>query len=261
MLELFKLDHTNRFPAVDFALLEPNGLLAFGGDLSAERLIEAYRNGVFPWFSDGDPYLWWSPDPRGVLPLENFHVSKSLKKSLRKRQYRATINNHFLAVINECASVPRKSPALGEANETSNLTWITEEMKSAYICLHELGHAHSIEIWDKEVLVGGLYGVAVGGVFCGESMFHLQTDASKAALYALVKHMKSQNMGFIDCQMETEHLSTLGCIEIARDDFMQMLQQQLSNLADDERWRPQSLGIVGDTADIGDLGNAKESKE
>lgn len=244
MLELFKLDHTNRFPAVDFALIEPNGLLAFGGDLSAARLIEAYRSGIFPWFSEGDPYLWWSPDPRGVLLLDDFHISKSLQKSLRKNKFRATLNNHFLSVITECASIPRKTSGLGTTGETSNLTWITDEMKDAYIQLHELGHAHSIEIWDEEELVGGLYGVAVGGVFCGESMFHTKTDASKAALYALVKYMKAHNMGFIDCQMETAHLSSLGCKEVTRDDFIIMLNEQLDSSLEDRLWQAQSLGVV-----------------
>ncbi|MBF7072582.1 leucyl/phenylalanyl-tRNA--protein transferase [Glaciecola sp. MH2013] len=244
MLELFKLDHTNRFPAVDFALIEPNGLLAFGGDLSAERLLEAYKHGIFPWFSEGDPYLWWSPDPRGILALEDFHCSKSFRKSLRKNQYRATLNNNFLAVINECASIPRKSPGLGNVSETNNLTWITPEMKNAYVELHHKGYAHSIEIWDKEILVGGLYGVAVGGVFCGESMFHRKTDASKAALYALVLHMKNHNMGFIDCQMETEHLRSLGCQEVDRELFIDMLDEQLTVELSEDCWRAQSLGIL-----------------
>jgi leucyl/phenylalanyl-tRNA--protein transferase len=241
MLELFRLDHTNHFPALEFALEEPNGLLAFGGDLSTERLISAYRSGIFPWFSDGDPYLWWSPDPRGILKLEDFHLSKSLQKSIRKKHFRVTLNNHFKAVINECASVPRKVTGLGQVGETSELTWITDEMIAAYEQLHLAGHAHSIEVWEQQTLVGGLYGVAIGGMFCGESMFHLRTDASKVALFALVQHMRRHQLGFIDCQMGTAHLSSLGCKELSRENFISLLQTHRDTSVDSEVWRPQSI--------------------
>lgn len=241
MIELFKLDHSNRFPAVDLALDEPNGLLAFGGDLSTARLVNAYHSGIFPWFGEEDPYLWWSPDPRGILELDKFHASKTLLKSLKKAEYHATLNNNFLGVINHCSKIPRKVSGLGHIGETSTQTWITEEMFNAYVKLHEAGYAHSIEVWHKETLVGGLYGVAVGGVFCGESMFHLKTDASKVALYALVQHMKKFDMGFIDCQMETAHLATLGCESISRETFLKRLKKYKDLNVDPEAWRPQSL--------------------
>jgi leucyl/phenylalanyl-tRNA--protein transferase len=242
MIELFKLDHTNHFPAVDFALGEPNGLLAFGGDLSISRLISAYRLGIFPWFGDKDPYLWWSPDPRGILELDKFHASKTLRKSLKKRDYQVTLNKNFLGVINQCSRIPRKAAGLRQSDQTSTQTWITDEMVQAYIKLHEAGYAHSIEVWYKEDMVGGLYGVSVGGVFCGESMFHSRTDASKVGLYALVQHMKNGNMGFIDCQMETPHLATLGCETVSRDSFLKRLDHYKDRKISPEIWRSQSLG-------------------
>lgn len=241
MLELFKLDHTNRFPTVDFALTEPNGLLAYGGDLSPTRLINAYESGIFPWFGDDDPYLWWSPDPRGILELEKFHASKSLLKTIKNAQYHVTLNNNFLGVIHQCAKIPRKATGLGHVGETSHLTWITEEMINAYIKLHEAGYAQSIEVWHKEALIGGLYGVTIGGVFCGESMFHTKTDASKVALFALVQHMRKYEMAFIDCQMETPHLSSLGCETMPREKFISRLEVSKNLHVANEVWRPQSL--------------------
>jgi len=244
MIELCKLDHTNHFPAVAFALVEPNGLLAFGGDLSVSRLINAYQSGIFPWFGDEEPYLWWSPDPRGILELDKFHVSKSLRKSLKKAEYQVTLNNDFLGVINRCSKIPRKASGVAQMSDTTTQTWITEDMLSAYIKLHEAGYAHSIEIWYKEDMVGGLYGVSVGGVFCGESMFHTRTDASKVGFYALVQHMKNYNMGFIDCQMETPHLATLGCETVSREHFLKRLAQYKDNKIASEIWRSQALGSL-----------------
>lgn len=241
MLELFKLDNTNRFPSVDFALDEPDGLLAFGGDLSTERLVSAYRSGIFPWFGEDDPYLWWSPDPRGILELNNFHESKSLRKAMKKSVWRVTLNNNFLGVIHQCAQIPRKSTGLGCSSDYQNQTWITEDMIAAYVRMHHAGYAHSVEVWEKEELVGGLYGISVGGVFCGESMFHSKTDASKMALMALVRQMKKYDMGFIDCQMETSHLSSLGCATIDRDLFIERLNAHKDRNIDPEVWRPQSL--------------------
>jgi leucyl/phenylalanyl-tRNA--protein transferase len=242
MIELFKLDRTNHFPAVDFALGEPNGLLAFGGDLSISRLMNAYRLGIFPWFGDEDPYLWWSPDPRGILELDKFHTSKTLRKSLKKGEYQVTLNNNFLGVINQCSQIPRKASGLTQVKQTSTQTWISDEMVKAYIRLHEAGYAHSIEVWYKEDMVGGLYGVSVGSVFCGESMFHSRTDASKVGLYALVQHMKNANMGFIDCQMETPHLATLGCETVSRESFLKRLDNYKDRKISPEIWRSQSLG-------------------
>jgi leucyl/phenylalanyl-tRNA--protein transferase len=241
MLELFKLDHTNRFPAVALALSEPNGLLAYGGDLSLTRLINAYESGIFPWFGEDDPYLWWSPNPRGIIELDNFHASKSLVKTIKNKKYQVTLNNNFLGVIHQCAKIPRKVTGLGHVGETSNQTWITEEMLNAYIKLHEIGYAQSVEVWHQEELIGGLYGVAVGGVFCGESMFHTKTDASKVALYVLVEHMKHHHMSFIDCQMETPHLSSLGCETMPREEFISRLELSKNLKVADDAWQAQSL--------------------
>lgn len=244
MLELFKLDDSNIFPSTNFALDEPNGLLAFGGDLSVERLVSAYRSGIFPWFGEHDPYLWWSPNPRTILELNNFHASRSLRKTLRKSEYEITLNNNFIDVINLCSKIPRKSLAAGQTQEMSEQTWITQEMIAAYIKLHEAKHAHSVEVWYQQQLVGGLYGISVGGVFCGESMFHSKTDASKAALLALVRYMKTFDMGFIDCQMETPHLTSLGCETVNRNEFIKRLKQQKDRKFANDLWRPQSLSAL-----------------
>lgn len=213
-IQLFRLDDATRFPPPHLALDEPNGLLAFGGDLSVERLLQAYENGIFPWFSEGEPLLWWSPDPRGVLLLDEFYVSRSFKKFLKKHPYRISKNQAFEEVIRSCALTPRDDKG----------TWITTDMQHAYIRLHKAGYAHSIEVWEDDTLVGGLYGIGIGNVFCGESMFHRRTNASKLAFYHLVHYMKSNGCRFIDCQMQTEHLASLGVKSIARDEFLQLLR-------------------------------------
>lgn len=203
------------FPPVRSALKEPNGLLAAGGDLSPERLLEGYRRGIFPWFSEGDPILWWSPDPRTVLFPAEFKISRSLGKTLRNRCYEARFDSAFEEVIASCAA-PRK----GEPG-----TWIGQAMVEAYLELHRLGYAHSVETWIAGDLAGGLYGVAMGGVFFGESMFSRVRDASKIALAALVAHLKSAGFGLIDCQMHTRHLETLGAREIPRAQFSRLLEE------------------------------------
>jgi leucyl/phenylalanyl-tRNA--protein transferase len=193
-----------------------DGLLAIGGDLSLERLLLAYNSGIFPWFEDGQPVLWWSPDPRMLLFPEKFKVSKSLRKTLKSKKFRITFNQNFAEVIKNCATISRK----GEAG-----TWITQEMQEAYIGLHKAGHAVSIEVWENDKLVGGLYGIKLQQkkVFCGESMFSLVSDASKVAFYHLSEYVKTKNYKFIDCQIYNEHLESLGAEEIGREEFLEML--------------------------------------
>ena len=234
MLTLTKLDKKLIFPPVNIALTEPNGLLAFGGDLSAERLLLAYQSGIFPWFNQNEPVMWWSPDPRGILPIGNFKCSKSLKKFVRNCDYQITINSAFDQVIDECATIPRDDSG----------TWITYDMINAYKKLHRHGHAHSIEVWNEDTLVGGLYGIVVGKVFCGESMFHKATNASKVAFFCLVEVLKAQAAEFIDCQMQNSHLASLGCIEMPRDKFLIMLQQQSQQTFDKSVWQPQTLNLI-----------------
>ncbi len=193
-----------------------DGLLAIGGDLSTERLLLAYHSGIFPWFEDDQPILWWSPDPRMILFPEKFKVSKSLRKTLKSEKFRITFNKNFPEVIKNCATVLRK----GQAG-----TWITKEMQQAYIALHSAGHAVSVEVWEDEKLVGGLYGIDLPQkkVFCGESMFSLVNDASKVAFYHLSEYVKSKNYKFIDCQIYNEHLESLGAEEIGRGEFFELL--------------------------------------
>jgi leucyl/phenylalanyl-tRNA--protein transferase len=246
MIELFKLNHTHLFPSVEFALKEPNGLLAFGGDLSPQRLIAAYKQGIFPWYNSEEPILWWSPTPRAIIAADKFTANKSLRKSIRKFGYKASLNTCFNAVIDNCASVKRQDPnlqvSIDEADQISSNTWITENMLKAYKDLHEQGYAHSVEITNKEgKLVGGLYGVVVSGIFCGESMFHLQTDASKAAFLALSQHMRAHKMSIIDCQLVNPHLERLGCIAVNRQEFSSLLEKNKTLV---DCWHSQSLPLL-----------------
>jgi leucyl/phenylalanyl-tRNA--protein transferase len=199
------------FPDVEFALIEPNGLLALGADLSVERLLYAYRHGIFPWYSEDQPILWWSPDPRMVLEPQQFHISRSLHKRLRNKQYRITRDQDFAAVVRACAQ-PR-TPEGG--------TWILPEMFDAYVELHALGHAHSVEIWLEDELVGGIYGVSIGQVFFGESMFSRRSDTSKMAL----AHLCTLGYQLIDCQVPSEHLISLGAVLISRSVFCARLTE------------------------------------
>lgn len=231
MISLYQLNNTLHFPAPVTALAEPPGLLAFGGDLSVERLKLAYRSGIFPWYSEGEPILWWSPDPRGILPLDNFNVSKSLAKFIRNTTFRVTVNNDFAKVIEACAQVPRQD----------NGTWITKDMIYAYQRLHEAGYAQSIEVWDEQELVGGLYGVTIGTLFCGESMFHRSTNASKLALFYLVRQMQAQGGKFIDCQLLNAHLVSLGCIAVPRNEFLAQMTQLTSCPLNKDVWQPTEL--------------------
>jgi len=207
-----------RFPPASQALAQPNGLLAAGGDLSAERLLDAYRNGIFPWFSPGDPILWWSPDPRMVLFPADFKLTASLRKTLKKLEFQVRTDSAFEQVMRSCAA-----PREGESG-----TWIVEEMIDAYMKLHRLGYAHSIEIWMKGELVGGLYGVAIGKIFFGESMFSRRTDGSKIAFAHMSRQLERWGFGMIDCQMYTSHLASLGAREIPRAEFIARLQDLIN---------------------------------
>ncbi|HEY8085524.1 MAG TPA: leucyl/phenylalanyl-tRNA--protein transferase [Methylophilaceae bacterium] len=204
------------FPPLNDALKQPNGLLAIGGDLSTERLLDAYRHGIFPWFSPGEPILWWSPHPRMVMVPAELHISRSLQKRLKRPDYKVSFNRDFRQVMNMCATVPRD----GQAG-----TWIVPEMIEAYCELHRLGYAHSVEVWQGEALVGGLYGVALGQMFFAESMFHLITDASKIALITLVRQLQVSGVGMMDCQLHTQHLASLGAREISRDEYSLKLSE------------------------------------
>lgn len=205
------------FPDISLAMADPNGLLAAGGDLSPKRLMEAYSRGIFPWFEEGQPVLWWSPDPRMVLFPEDLRVSKSLQKILNKPLYTVTLDEAFAEVITCCAQPRRGSPD----------TWITDEMQTAYLQLFDEGHAHSVEVWRDGDLVGGLYGVALGQLFFGESMFSFESNTSKIALVNLVKQLQGWNYKLIDCQISSEHLESLGAIEISRENFRQQLHELL----------------------------------
>ena len=203
------------FPPCSTAQREPNGLLAAGGDLSPERLVEAYSHGVFPWFNEGEPILWWSPSPRMVLFPEELKISHSLKKTLRNREYEVRLDSAFSTVMQACA----------EARKGQSGTWISPVMIAAYTRLHQRGIAHSAETWVDGELVGGLYGVALGRMFYGESMFSTVTDASKIAFVHLVRQLQRWGFGLIDCQMKTAHLSSLGAREIPRADFLRQVSK------------------------------------
>lgn len=214
------IDGDCTFPPVHQALTEPNGLVAIGGDLSIQRLLTAYQQGVFPWFSDGEPILWWSPDPRMVLFPNELKISNSLRKKLKNKTFEVRFNTAFREVISACSNTPR-----GEQNGT----WITQDIIDAYTALHKAGYAISAETWVNGLLVGGCYGVKIGKMFYGESMFHQVTDASKIAFVSLVEHLNNLGVGMIDCQMKTAHLASFGAREISRNDFT----TQLSRLIND----------------------------
>jgi len=215
------------FPDVERALVEPDGLLCAGGDLAPERILAAYRQGIFPWFSPGEPILWWSPDPRMVLFPGEFRISRSLRRTLRAGGHEVRLDSAFAAVISACAQTPRRF---------QRGTWITPEMRQAYLRLFELGWAHSVETWVDGRLVGGLYGLAIGGMFYGESMFSHRTDASKIAAAHLARFLQSRGFGMIDCQMRTDHLASLGAREIPRSAFVARLQALVAEAPRPGRW-------------------------
>jgi len=229
-MPVFRLSNTIEFPPPELA--EENGLLAVGGDLSVQRLLEAYRMGIFPWYAEGDPLLWWTPAPRLVLFPEEFHTPKRLARTIRKQVFSVTADTAFTAVIQQCARFR------GENREE---TWITPEMQTAYLRLHERGYAHSIECRQEGTLAGGLYGIALDRVFFGESMFSLVKDASKVALHELVQYAKMSGIHMIDCQIRTEHLTTLGAREISREHFQKILLQYIRTMEPQKKWRLRQL--------------------
>ncbi|TFG86642.1 MAG: leucyl/phenylalanyl-tRNA--protein transferase [Chromatiales bacterium] len=218
-------DPPDAFPDPAMAATEPDGLLAVGGDLTPERLLAAYRHGIFPWYETGQPILWWSPDPRAVLIPSRLHVSRSLRRTLRSDRYRVSIDQAFESVIDGCAN-----------SRATSGTWITPEMRSAYLNLHELGYAHAVETWDGPELVGGLYGIALGGVFFGESMFSYATDASKVALVKLVRVVESRGFELIDCQVATRHLNSLGSELMPRADFVRVVRNLAPGTVNNGTW-------------------------
>lgn len=224
-MPVFQLPDELVFPRPELA--EPSGLLAVGGDLSPDRLLMAYSLGIFPWYAAGEPLLWWSPDPRLVLFPDQLHVPHSLAKGLRKGRYRVTFDTAFADVIHACGNRPRPGQ-LG--------TWITPEMQDAYIRLHHLGFAHSVEAWEEETLAGGLYGVSLGGCFYGESMFADRPDASKTAFVTLVHRLQEWDFDLIDCQMTTDHLVRFGATEIPRADFQARLRLSLERATRQGPW-------------------------
>ena len=214
-MPLFALDNELAFPPVHLA--EPDGLLAVGGDLSPKRLLLAYRNGIFPWY-EGEHILWWCPDPRFVLFPENLKVSKSMARLLKRDTFEFTINQAFTQVINHCKTISRRDQAS---------TWITDDVKKAFTHMHELGFAHSAEVWNNGELVGGLYGIRLGNIFFGESMFSKQSNASKYAFIKYVEFLKTEHISLIDCQVYTDHLQSLGAAMISREEFMGILEENV----------------------------------
>ena len=207
-----QLGQDYKFPSPKSATKE--GIVAIGGDLNPLRILQAYKNGIFPWFNDEENLMWWSPDPRMILQPQNFKVSKSFKSFLKKKEYLISYNQNFEDVIEACSNIKR----VGQTG-----TWITNGLKQSFNELHEMGYAHSVEVWYQNTIVGGLYGLDLGNIFCGESMFSIKPNASKVALYFLCQELKKNNYNFIDCQLPSQHLSSLGAEEISRDNFLKKL--------------------------------------
>ena len=224
-MPVFQLPDRIVFPSPEYA--EEDGLLAVGGDLSEDRLLLAYSAGIFPWYSEGTPILWWSPDPRLILLPDELKVSRSLRQTIQKGMYKVTMDKAFGEVIRNCASIHRKE---GEG------TWITSEMIAAYVRLHDSGFAHSVESWRGEELAGGLYGVSLGGVFFGESMFAKRHDASKVAFVKLIQQLKEWDFRLVDCQITTGHLKRFGAREVSRPEFMSRLGEALKRPHRHGRW-------------------------
>jgi leucyl/phenylalanyl-tRNA--protein transferase len=214
-MPIFRLSDDLIFPHPSLA--EEDGLLAVDGDLSPERLILAYRSGIFPWFSEDEPMLWWSPDPRFILYPKDIKISHSMKKLLKKNTYKISFDTCFREVISNCSNLRKESG-----------TWITNDMIEAYCKLHELGYAHSVEAWYEDKLVGGLYGISIGKCFFGESMFSTMSNASKAAFITLCKKLEEQGYTMVDCQVYTEHLESLGAVNISREKFLEFIEEGIS---------------------------------
>ena len=224
-MPIYQLPEEPLFPNPEMA--ETDGLLAVGGDLSPERLLNAYSQGIFPWYSEGQPILWWSPNPRMLLFPKDFKRSKNLRRTVQSDKFQIKFDSNFEDVIDHCSKISRK----GQPG-----TWITKEMKNAYISLHQLGFAHSVETYLDEKLVGGLYGISLGGAFFGESMFHLVSDASKVALWNLVDRTLEWNYDFIDVQQDTDHLRSLGAVSIERKKFLILLSESLKKKTRKGNW-------------------------
>lgn len=222
------------FPPADSARREPDGLLAFGGDLSPQRLMNAYRHGIFPWFSEGDPILWWSPDPRTVFETDALHLSRRFRRRMRQCQWTVRVDEDFDAVVAACASVPR---------EGQDGTWILPQMRAAYAALHRLGHAHCVAVFDGTRLVGGIYGVLAGPVFCGESMFSRESGGSKIALAALCRLLAGHGVRWLDAQMHTPHLASLGARRMPRQDYLHALSGPDAARLPQARWTQLSTDI------------------
>lgn len=225
-MPIYKLPEEPVFPPADLA--DKDGLLAVGGNLSPQRLLNAYASGIFPWYSSGQPILWWSPDPRMVLFPEKFRRHKNLRKIIDKKIFACSFDQDFVNVITHCSSVKR---------EKQKSTWITEEMKDAYVKLHKVGYAHSVETYFKDELAGGLYGVSIGSMFFGESMFHLKTEASKVALWHLVDFCLNNGINVIDVQQNTSHLKSMGAELIRREKFLTLLEQNLTTASLTGDWQ------------------------
>ncbi|HKK90370.1 MAG TPA: leucyl/phenylalanyl-tRNA--protein transferase [Desulfobacteraceae bacterium] len=232
-MPLFRLSHRNEFPPARLARVD--GLLCIGGDLSQSRILLAYRNGIFPWYSSSEPILWWSPDPRLVLYPEKIRVSRSLKKKIRKHHFQITMDRNFDGVIRECAD---------SRIEKREETWLGRKMIQAYTRLHKSGYAHSVEAWKDGTLAGGLYGISLGGCFFGESMFTRVSDASKTALCALACHLETLGFNLIDCQVTTDHMLSMGAEEIPRADFLSQIETSLARKTEKGPWEFNQKGFV-----------------
>lgn len=230
MIKPFPLSNESLdFPPAEMAMKNPNGLLAVGGDLKPERMLNAYHSGIFPWFSSGDPILWWSPDPRAILIPDEFHLSRSMKRFHRCSPYQVTLNHSFHAVLDGCASGRQEG------------TWITPDVKNAWLSLHHLGHAQSIEVWQGHHLVGGMYGMALGQVFCGESMFSRSENASKTALLVFCQHFCQYGGKMIDCQVINPHTASLGAKKIPRSVWLMQLKKLALKSISAQCWQMQQL--------------------
>ena len=227
------LKKNSPFPPVTQSMDEPNGLLAAGGDLSIERLLLAYSLGIFPWYSEEEPILWWSPVPRTVFLLDQYRPSKSLCRLIRKSNISVTLNHCFESVIDHCAAIRKSQPG----------TWISKDIRQAYLHLHQAGYAHSIEAWENGQLIGGIYGVSIGKMFCGESMFSERPNGSKIALSCLIGYLRQYGFPMIDCQVENPHLMSLGAFNIKRSDYLETLNQVKSQSVEDGFWDRKSLDV------------------
>ncbi len=212
------IDETEYFPFPSVERASPEGIVAMEGNLSPGMLLSAYKQGIFPWYSEGEPILWWSPDPRMVLFPEKIHISKSMRRSFKRGSFSFSMDNNFTEVVDSCGGISRKH---------EDGTWITSEMKDAYTHLHELGYGHSLEVWEDDELVGGLYGLSLGSVFFGESMFSRKTNASKAAFIILAQTLGNIGFSMIDCQLYTPHLESLGAVKIDRKKYLRLLNKGL----------------------------------